>query len=152
MIYSRFSTTEILLFLKEVPMLAELDVETLEILAMGCHVKRVKRGHVVFRRGDSSKAVYLVQSGSIAEFAGGPNELEMVVKERHKGDYFGEMGILDNNLRSATAHVIEDVQLLSISRVQFQNIIQQHPEVAVSMLTRMNSIVRTLNKKLALST
>lgn len=140
------------LLLKHSRLFGDIDTEDIQSIAEILVEDFYQEGDRIFDIGDTSDQCYIIQSGKIGISLHEAQDKKEFVAILEKGDYFGEMGILDNNLRSATAHVIEDVQLISISRVQFQNIIQQHPEVAVSMLTRMNSIIRTLNNKLALAT
>ncbi len=140
------------LLLKQSRLFGDIHTEDIQSIAEILVEDFYQAGDRIFDLGDTSDHCYIIHSGKVGISLHQAQDKKEFVAILEKGDYFGEMGILDNNLRSATAHVIEDVQLLSISRVQFQNIIQQHPEVAVSMLTRMNSIIRVLNKQLALAT
>ena len=94
MIDSRLSHSELLRFFASVPLFHGLEKSTLLSLCQVCQIRRVSKGHVFFRRGDSAEFMYLIYAGSVTEFASGPNELELVVKVRRSGDYFGEMGML----------------------------------------------------------
>lgn len=141
MSYSRFSPVQLQSFLKQVPLFAGLDDGQLEALARVCYVKRVQRGHIVFRRGDPSNAVYILWSGSIAEFAGGPNELEIIVKVRHKNDYFGEVGMLIDEPQMVTAIARQSSLLVVIPRHEFLMRVWSELEI-------MKYLIRTLINRL----
>lgn len=116
---SPISTENLFLFLKKVPLLAVLDDATLLEFASFCYVKKASKGQIIFRRGDPSESVYLVRSGSVMEFAGGPNELEIVVKVRHEGDYFGEMGMFIDEPQLVTSVAVSPSVLIGIPREIF---------------------------------
>lgn len=141
MSYSRFSPIQLQSFLKQVPLFAGLDDSQLEALARVCYVKRVERGHIVFRRGDPSNAVYILWSGSIAELAGGPNELEIIVKVRHKSDYFGETGMLIDEPQMVTAMARQSSLFVVIPRHEFLILVWSEVKV-------MKYIMRTLINRL----
>jgi CRP-like cAMP-binding protein len=64
------------------------------------------------------------------------------------GDCFGEMNLLDDLPRSATAEVIEDTSLLSLEKTRLRGLIQSYPDMSVGMLRSLSLRLRDVNQKL----
>lgn len=122
---------ELLSFLKTVPLLVGLNEPSLAGLAPYCRLKFAPRGNVIFTRGDPAEALYIMKSGMIAEFAGSPGgEVEVFIKERRAGDFFGEMGILLNEPELVTVMAVQDSTLVIIHREVFLKLVDHEPSVA----------------------
>lgn len=83
----------------------------------------VPAGATVFRQGDPGACAYLIERGTVQitiEKAGAP----LVLAERRKGEIFGEMAIIDNKPRTATATALEDTELFLITPDQLSRRIQ----------------------------
>jgi CRP-like cAMP-binding protein len=106
-----------------------------------------KKGHVLFHEGEDGEDMYIVQSGKVAikkRLAEG--EATLAVLE--KGDFFGEMAILERLPRSASAEVIEEGDLIVIAGEIFGDMIKANPEIAVRMLRKQSIRLRETNKQL----
>jgi CRP-like cAMP-binding protein len=105
------------------------------------------RGHVLFKEGDDGDDMYIVQSGRVAikkKLKEGDTTLAVL----EKGDFFGEMAILERMPRSASAEVIEAGDLIVISSEIFGDMIKANPEIAVRMLRKQSIRLRETNKQL----
>ena len=140
----RVSETELLVLLKRTPLLAGLNDRVLAVLAKSCRIEPIPKDAVVFSRGDPAQAVFIVRSGIVAEFAGGPNELEIVIKERREGDFFGEMGILLDEPYLVTTVAIRPSILVAIPRDEFQRLL-----ISESSLTQY--LLKTFARRLKIS-
>jgi len=96
----------------------------------------VSRGTVLFYEGDPGREMYIILSGKvrIAKEASG---MEKVLVVLGKGEFFGEMAILNNKPRSATATVIEDCRILIIDRETFETMIRSNGEIAVRIIKKL---------------
>ncbi len=96
----------------------------------------ISRGTVLFYEGDPGQEMYIILSGKvrISKEAGG---LEKVLVVLGKGEFFGEMAILNNKPRSATATVIEDCRILIIDRETFETMIRSNGEIAVRIIKKL---------------
>mgnify|MGYP001155556585 CR=1 FL=1 len=118
-------------FLKTVPLVSGMSEAGLLQLAQFCRVKSVPRGNVIFTRGDPAEAFYILKSGLTAEFAGSPaGEVEVFIKERRPGDFFGEMGILLNEPELVTVMAVQDSTLVIIRRDIFISLVEHEPSIA----------------------
>jgi CRP-like cAMP-binding protein len=106
-----------------------------------------KKGHVLFHEGDDGEDMYIVQSGRVA-IKKKVKEGEATLAVLEKGDFFGEMAILERMPRSASAEVIEDGDLIVISGEVFGDMIKANPEIAVRMLRKQSIRLRETNKQL----
>jgi CRP-like cAMP-binding protein len=105
------------------------------------------RGHVLFHEGDDGDDMYIIQSGRVAikkKVKDGDTTLAVL----EKGDFFGEMAILERMPRSATAEVVEEGDLIVISGEMFGDMIKANPEIAVRMLRKQSIRVREANRQL----
>jgi CRP-like cAMP-binding protein len=108
---------------------------------------RFKTGHVLFNEGDDGEDMYIVQSGKVAikkKLREGVATLAVL----EKGDFFGEMVILERAPRSATAEVVEPGDLIVINGETFGDMIRANPEIAVRMMRKQSIRLRETNRQL----
>ncbi len=90
-------------------------------------------GHVLFWEGDQGRIMYYVLRGSVAIERSG-----QVISIMEEGDYFGEMSMLLDTPRTASAVVAEaDTQLVRISQDNFEVILRENPDIVLSILKEM---------------
>jgi CRP-like cAMP-binding protein len=111
--------------------------------------RRFAAGTVLFREGDVSNEMYVVHSGKV--------ELTRIVRDRElhllyvpPGEFFGEMAVLNNRPRSATATVIEDAWLLVISPKTFEQMLGSNVEVAVRIIRSLAARLEQANRTIEL--
>ncbi len=95
------------------------------------------KGSVIFAEGDLGLAMYVIETGQveIRKVLGGK---ERTLATLAKGDFFGEMCMLeDEKPRSASAHAIEDVNLVMIDQSAFTFILKHNPEIAIRMMRKL---------------
>jgi CRP-like cAMP-binding protein len=106
-----------------------------------------KKGQVLFHEGDEGDEMYIVQSGRVA-IKKKVKEGETTLATLEKGDFFGEMAILERMPRSASAEIVEDGDLIVISGEIFGDMIKANPEIAVRMLRKYSIRLRETNKQI----
>jgi F420-non-reducing hydrogenase small subunit len=85
-----------------------------------------ERGAVIFRQGEPADRMYVVQSGAV-EITWGHRKQDIVLNVIERGDFFGEMALIDNRPRSATATVIRRARLLPITCTSLLERIRKDP-------------------------
>lgn len=134
-----YQIIERIFFLKSVPMFSSLSGEELKPMAeIFSETTRVK-GNVIFKEGDSSDNFYLILSGKLKVESAGKE-----IATLRKGDYFGEMALLDKEPRSATVKVLEDCDLLELGRGDFHEILEEYPKLSFVILGTLSKRIRTL--------
>ena len=101
-----------------------------------------KSGEVLFRAGDEGDAMYVIEEGKIRIFVQAKDGHEVTLTELQRGDFFGEMALLEKKPRSADARVAENARLAVLSREHFLSFVQSNPNVALEMLTALANRLR----------
>jgi hypothetical protein len=109
---------------------------------------RFPAGEILFREGDEGDAMYIVRSARVAIKKRVKDGSEVTLAVLEKGDFFGEMSILERLPRSATAEVIEEGDLIVISSEVFGDMIKENPEIAIRMLRKYSIRLRETNKQI----
>jgi CRP-like cAMP-binding protein len=106
------------------------------------------QGDVLFREGDEGEHMFILQSGKVAIKKRVRDGSEAVLAVLEKGDFFGEMALLERLPRSATAEVAEDGDLIKIDNEVFGDMIKANPEIAIRMLRKYSIRLRETNRQI----
>jgi uncharacterized membrane protein len=128
--------------LRQVPLFESLDDDAAKQLCelletLDCEVKKV-----LFRAGDVGDAMYLIERGKVRINVQATDGRELTLTELGRGDFFGEMALLDGQRRSANAVVAEEARLAVLSREHFLSFMRRNPNVALEMLTALANRLR----------
>jgi len=134
--------------IRSVPLFSSLDDQAAGELRELLTTRDVASGDTLFRAGDQGDAMYLIESGRIRISITDADQKQIVLAELARGDFFGEMAIIDGKHRSADANVIEDGRLAVLSRERFLRLINDNPIVALEMLSATFSRLRHTDKML----
>jgi sigma-B regulation protein RsbU (phosphoserine phosphatase) len=122
--------------LARIPFFADLPDNELDRLVSELEVINLKSSQVLFHEGDAGEHLYVVVSGDLEILMGPGTENELILNLIHPGEYIGEMSLLQpDGHRSTSARAHGDVVLLSMSRAQFKELLNRHPELAKSMIS-----------------
>ena len=98
--------------------------------------KEFPKGTVLFQEGEPGKDMFVLQSGKIS-ISKKVRDVEKVLAVLGPGEFFGEMAIISNKPRNATATVTEDAKLLVIDPKTFEAMIRGNAEIAVRMIKKL---------------
>jgi CRP-like cAMP-binding protein len=105
------------------------------------------KGERVFSEGDPGAVMYIVNSGRVRLFKiveGQERDLGIM----EKGDFFGEMSILEGLPRTICAQTIEETQLIEINSMTFDKMIKSNIEIAIRMLRKLSIRLREAERRL----
>ncbi len=104
-------------------------------------VRDVAAGEFVFREGDLGTEMYVLHEGQveILQTAGGDLRQIAVLE---KGDFFGEMSLLEELPRNAGARALTDAKLIEINRALFDRMLRDNPEIGVRIMRKLSRRVR----------
>src|SRR3954464_14527711 len=94
------------------------------------------RGTTLFREGEPGKEMYVLQAGKVA-ISKKVRDVEKILATLGPGEFFGEMAIISNKPRNASASVAEDARLLVIDPKTFEGMIRGNSEIAVRMIKKL---------------
>lgn len=131
--------------LKKSPVFSSVSTENLYVVAKELVEMQYVPGERVFDINEQGDQMYIIQSGEIGiSIALSPEEKKYVAILK-EGECFGEMGMLDDLPRSATAHVIEESMLLVLEKSCLKALITHYPELAFGILRSLSLRLRAAN-------
>ncbi|MBN1880667.1 MAG: Crp/Fnr family transcriptional regulator [Deltaproteobacteria bacterium] len=108
------------------------------------------KGTILFEEGDSSsKEMYVIHAGKV-KISKKLGDQETILAHFGKGEFFGEMAILNNKPRSATAEVVEDSTLLVIDPKTFEDMVKSNSDVSFRMIKKLADRLDETDKKIEL--
>ena len=104
-------------------------------------------GDIIFSEGEIGTEMYIVQSGTVElmKEIGGETR---VLSTLEKGDFFGEMSVLEDLPRTASARAKTDVELVRINGATFDAMLKSNTEIAVRMMRKLSRRVREVTDML----
>ncbi len=107
-----------------------------------------KQDEMIFCENEPGRELYIIQSGrvKITKMVDGQ---EVMLAVLQAGDIFGEMALLDNKPRSASAIVAEDAQMLAINKANFESMVKAQPQLATRLITILSERLWTAYRQLA---
>lgn len=123
--------------LRQVPLFSHLGRRETERLSMLADELDVPDGQVLTHQGANGGEFFIVLAGQVAIEKDGQRIATM-----NAGDFLGEIALIDGKPRTATARAERDVRLLVIGRAPFHELMDEFPEVRVSVLQALAERVR----------
>lgn len=121
--------------LKGLPVFKSLSDRHLSQLSKDFIIRRVKKGEIIFYQSDHSTDLYMVLDGIVKACLLSEEGEELILSTFNKGDFFGEMSLLDGKPRSATIIAEEDSTLGILRREKFLLALKNDPLIAIDLLS-----------------
>ena len=123
--------------LKEVPLFQLLDDNERTELAAQLDVVEFSAGQTIFNYGEPGDAIYVISSGEVEVFFKNDTGERIVLEIATRGDFFGELSMLDGGTRSASVVAIQDTQTLRLDHGDLEKFLQLRPQAAMDLLAAM---------------
>ena len=107
----------------------------------GIETRSAKAGEIIFSEGDEAHQLFVIKSGEVTIQSG-----NRTLAELSTNHIFGEMALIDDAPRSATAVAMTDVELVPISEKQFLFLVSQTPFFALKVMRVLARRLRATNK------
>jgi CRP/FNR family cyclic AMP-dependent transcriptional regulator len=134
--------------LKSVPMFAGFPEEQLGALATMVSRRSAPRGTAIMREGDPTDFLYIVVSGRLKVMMGEADGKETILSILGPGEFFGEMGLIDDNPRSASVVAIEPAALLVLGKGAFRKCLLENPALAMAVMRVLVRRLREADRKI----
>lgn len=138
---------ERVLLLKNSNIFSEIKTEDLRYIAQALEDELYKKGDQVFGMGERGDRMYFIQSGKVA-ISDNKNYENNSMVELDVGNVFGEMNLLDELPRSASAYILEDAHILSLEKERLHQLIINYPEMSFGILKSLSLRLRDTTIKL----
>ncbi|MGE5576791.1 MAG: Crp/Fnr family transcriptional regulator, partial [Syntrophothermus sp.] len=137
-----------LALLREVPLFAGMNDTEFTRLAGIAHERRYPRNAVIFFADEPGDALFVIKAGSVKIYLLADDGREKTLAIFGKGDFFGEMALLDERPRSAIAETLEDTHLLVVDKADFSRLLESTPGMALKIIQVLTERLRQANAQL----
>src|SRR5258707_8424671 len=127
--------------LKAVPLFTSFPEDQLRMLPTVVGRRSAARSTTIMAGGDATDSLYIVLSGRLKVMMGDADGKEVILSIIGPGEFFGEMGLIDDEPRSASVVSIEACELLSLAKRDFKKCLAENFEMAQEV---MRNLVRRL--------
>ena len=136
--------------LKKVDNFSSLYDERLTRFIKIANYKCYYKDEIILKENDTkNQSLFLIANGQVKVFISGIDDTEATLEILNRGEFFGEMSLLDGEPCSASVKAVQKSNLLAISREDFLNQLQKNSKLAISLLREMYRRKSKLYKKLA---
>ena len=135
--------------LASIPMFRHLGARQRSRLAQHFCRRSYPPGAVIVRQGDTSMSFYVVLSGKVRVVRHSAGDDGVDILEEGPGGFFGEMGVIDDLPRAATVVALAPTECGLLAKWDFQRELAADPGIALSLISVLNSRIRTLEDRLS---
>jgi CRP/FNR family transcriptional regulator, cyclic AMP receptor protein len=135
--------------LRSVPLFADLEEGELERFSRVAVPRAFPIGTRVFHEGDHSDACYIVRDGSFRVTREHSDGRAITLATLGPGDIFGELAMLDGEVRSASVEALSDGELLALPAGEVRALLARHPEITVKLIAALVRRLRTANERIS---
>jgi CRP/FNR family transcriptional regulator len=135
--------------LGRVPLFAELSPHELAHMAQVAVRRSFPQGARVFHEGDHSDACYIIRSGSCRVTREHSDGRAITLANLGPGDIFGELAMLDGEVRSASVETLTDAELLAMPAGDVRALLAKRPEITVKLVAALTRRLREANERVA---
>ncbi|MEI6846034.1 MAG: Crp/Fnr family transcriptional regulator [Candidatus Firestonebacteria bacterium] len=135
-------------FLKTVPLFDNVSLKDLGNICKNIIERRYPKGSFLFFENEEGNSLYIMVSGLVKIFTSDQSGRIKTLAYLKEGDFFGEMAMLDEQKRSASASVMEESIVLILNRSDFQREILNKPFIAIRLMQALSFRLRSADKQI----
>jgi CRP/FNR family cyclic AMP-dependent transcriptional regulator len=131
--------------LRRCALFAKVDDATLTRCVGTLRVRRFRRGETIFHQGDPGDSLFILEGGSVKIVLPSPEGVEgAIIATLGRGDFFGELALLDGAPHSATAVAMEPTRALVLGRQTFDRLVDTEPGLRAALFAGLVGELRRL--------
>jgi CRP-like cAMP-binding protein len=131
--------------LRAIPIFGELSDRELRIVEKLVYIRRYADGEAIFGAGDPSLGMYIVKAGSVHIVRDIPGAQPKLIAVLTAGDFFGEMGLIDDGPRSASAFAYGATETIGFFKPELMSLTSRQPQLGLKIFLR---VAKTLSARL----
>jgi CRP/FNR family transcriptional regulator len=132
-----------------VPLFADLEEDELKNFSRVAVGRAFPAGTRVFHEGDHSDACYIVREGNFRVTREHSDGRAITLATLGPGDIFGELAMLDGEVRSASVEALTDGELLALPAGEVRALLTRHPEITVKLNAALVRRLRAANERIS---
>ncbi|NLB62575.1 MAG: Crp/Fnr family transcriptional regulator [Fibrobacter sp.] len=141
--------SNIITLLKGVDLFSSLDDKQLEPLAFLMEKQAFEKDEVIILEEDSAThALFLIASGEVKVYVTASDKRDTILTLLGKGDFFGEMSLIDEEPRSASVRAVSKSEILVLKREHFLEKVYGNPDLAMTLMSVLSKRLRKANRQI----
>lgn len=120
------------------PIFQGLNEDEIQLIKKVTHAREYKKGDYIFREGESSETLYLINHGLIKITKVAEDGKEQIVRLLFPGDFFGQSALLQTENHYANAVAINDTLIYTIHKLDFMNTLERNHKMALRFMQALN--------------
>jgi CRP/FNR family transcriptional regulator, cyclic AMP receptor protein len=133
---------------RKLSLFAELDDRELASLAGVAKTRRYAKDDVIFHADESGDVFCVIREGKVKITMISPEGKEIILSMLGPGDFFGEMALLDDAPRSATVIAVEPLEVVTIYRNDFLEILRENFSITLKVMGELSRRVRRMSNRI----
>tara|TARA_Y100000591_G_scaffold308238_1_gene308365 strand:+ start:554 stop:1027 length:474 start_codon:yes stop_codon:yes gene_type:complete len=126
--------------LENIPVFKGLSRFDLNKVTKMLHLRSYKEGEYIFRENEPGESMYIIKQGDVS-ITKNKNSQEILLANLTEGSFFGEVSLVDEDTRSASAVTKTDTELLGFFRADLMNLIDRNPRLACFILYQLSTVI-----------
>jgi CRP-like cAMP-binding protein len=135
-------------FLRGVELMSGLSAPDLLRIAQMCQIVKCRRAETIFAESSPGACLYVVMEGRVKIFGSSSQGRSKTFAYLEPGDFFGEMSLIDDEMRSASAGALEDTVLIMLKGEDYRKLILNRPAIGLSVLKTLSARLRRANREI----
>ena len=129
--------------LKTIPLFDEFNRREIQNIARIAHKRSYREGEVIFCEGQVSAGMYIIIHGEVKISRRSGEDVEIHLSTMNAGEFFGDIGLVDDTPRTATAIALAPSYILGLFRPDLLQLMDRDPKLASKLLFKLAQIVVT---------
>jgi CRP-like cAMP-binding protein len=134
--------------LQSVPIFSDLSPSDLNKIAERMIQRTYVKGQMILLEDDLGQTFFVIAGGSVKITRLSDDGREVILAMLGESDFFGEMSLLDGAGRSANVVALEPSEVLTLSRNNFLEILQDYPKISISLLDELTQRIRKSDQQI----
>jgi len=136
--------------LNEISLFKDLSDDDIHILNQHATTKNYKKNTVIIKKGDKAMSLYILISGSVRIFTIDNEGKELVLDFLDEpGTWFGELALVGETMRTASVTTDQESVLMTISKEDFLQCLQNHPNIALALIRHLVNKIKVLTERVS---
>lgn len=128
--------------LKRVPIFSQLLDDELDKIRNLCVTQHYEKDRIILIEEESGNTLFIIQKGRVKVSRMSDDGREVILSILERGEFFGELSLIDGKARSASVTAIEDSEVLMLRRGDFMGLLEEYPQIAISLLKELAARIR----------
>lgn len=127
--------------LGKIPIFKNLTKRELKTVSEILYDRKYEAGESIFLMNQPGAAMFIIKSGAVQICLERPDDTQIVLAELEEGNFFGEIALLENSPRSASAYAMSNTELMAVFRSDLDKLVSKEPLIAAKMMKQLAVVI-----------